>query len=275
MISVVVVTKNEAANIVRCLASVQWSDDVLVVDSGSTDGTQELAIKHGARVMERPWDNFAGQRNYALEQGALRNRWVLHLDADEVVTPELRDEMMAIARADAALQAYRVPSRLMMMESWLKYSGMYPTYQVRFGTRDALRFHMVGHGQRETLAPGQVGTLRSDRVHYNFSQGLDEWLSRPARYARDEAEAAVSEGGKRRWSELLTAQDKVERRRAMKDLSHRLPLRPAARFIYVYFLRRGFLDGAAGLRYARLMARYQSMIDMNMAQLRRRERKER
>jgi glycosyltransferase involved in cell wall biosynthesis len=274
MISVVVVTKDEAANIERCLASVRWSDDVLVVDSGSTDATPELATKAGARVIHRTWDHFAGQRNYALDHGALRHRWVLHLDADEVVTPELRDEMLAIARAGSALQGYRVPSRLMMMDRWLKYSGMYPTYQVRFGTRDGLRFQMVGHGQREMLAPDQVGTLRGDLIHYNFSKGLADWQSRHARYARDEAQAALLEGGKRRWSELLAAPDKVERRRAMKDLSQRLPFRPLARFIYVYFIRRGFLDGWAGLQYARLMARYQSMIDANMAELRAREREE-
>jgi len=274
MISVVVVTKDEAMNIERCLASVSWSDDLLVVDSGSTDGTQELSRRAGARVLQRAWDHFAGQRNYALDQGGLRHRWVLHLDADEVVTPELRDEMLAIARSDSGMPGYRVPSRLMMMDRWLKHSGMYPTYQVRFGTRDGLRFQMVGHGQRETLRADQVGTLRGDLVHYNFSKGLADWLSRHARYARDEAEAAVRDGGKRRWSELLTARDRVERRRAMKDLAHRLPLRPVARFIYVYFFRRGFLDGSAGLRYARLMARYQSMIDANMAELRQRERKE-
>ena len=273
MISVVVLTKDEAANIGRCLESVSWCDDVLVVDSGSTDGTQELAAKAGARVVQRAWDNFANQRNYALDHGALRHRWILHLDADEVVTPELREEITAIARSDAGLPGYRVASRLMMNDSWLRHSGMYPTYQVRFGTREGLRFRMVGHGQRETLAPEQLGTLRGDLVHYNFSKGLADWLARHERYARDEAQTALREGGKRRWSELFTAPDKVQRRRAMKDLSQRLPLRPMARFIYVYFLRRGFLDGTAGLQYARLMARYQSMIDTNMAELRSRERK--
>jgi glycosyltransferase involved in cell wall biosynthesis len=271
MISVVVLAQDEAVNIEHCLASVAWSDDVLVVDSGSTDATQELAKRAGARVIHRAWDNFAGQRNHALDHGGLRHRWVLHLDADERVSPELRDEMMEIARSGTGLPGYRVPSRLMMTDGWLRYSGMYPTYQVRFGTRDGLRFQMVGHGQREMLAPAQVGTLRGDLVHYNFSKGIDDWLARHARYARDEAQAALREGRKRRWSEIFTAHDKVERRRALKDLSQRLPLRPAARFIYVYFIRRGFLDGSAGLRYARLIARYQAMIDRNMAELRERE----
>src|SRR3954469_3922107 len=103
MISVVVLAQDEAANIEQCLASVAWSDDVLVVDSGSTDATQELAVRCGARVIHRAWDHFAGQRNHALDHGGLRHRWVLHLDADERVSPELRDEMMEIARSDTGL----------------------------------------------------------------------------------------------------------------------------------------------------------------------------
>lgn len=275
MISVVVLARDEAPNIERCLASVAWSDDVLVVDSGSTDGTQELAAKAGARVMHRKWDDFAGQRNHALDHGGLRHRWVLHLDADEVVTPALRDEMVAIARSGGGLPGYRVASRLMFMDGWLKHSGMYPTYQVRFGTRDGLRFRMVGHGQRETLGPGEVGTLRGDLIHYNFSKGIDDWLARHERYARAEAEEALREGAKRRWSELFTIADPVERRRAMKDLAQRLPMRPLARFIYVYFIRRGFLDGRAGLRYAMLLASYQRAIDRNIAGMRSREREKR
>jgi glycosyltransferase involved in cell wall biosynthesis len=271
MISVVVLTHNEAINIRRCLASVAWSDDVLVIDSGSTDGTQDLAAGMGARVKYRPFDNFANQRNYALDEGALRHRWVLHVDADEEVTPELRDEAQAIARAVNGLAGYRVPSRLMLMGQWLKHSGMYPTYQVRFGTREGLRFQMVGHGQREMLAPGEVGTLRGDLIHHNFSKGISDWLAKHARYARDEAIASLKDGRTHRWGDLLRASDKVERRRTLKALSQRLPMRPLARFLYVYLLRRGFLDGRAGFRYAMLMATYQWAIDMNLAEQRSRQ----
>jgi len=270
MISVVVLTHNEAINIERCLASVAWSDDVLVVDSGSTDGTQGMAQKMGARLMFRPWDNFASQRNFALEHGSLKYRWVLHLDADEVVTPELRDEMLAIARETDGLPGYRVASRLMLMDTWLKRSGMYPTYQVRFGTREGLRFKMAGHGQREDLPPARVGTLKGDLIHYNFSKGIPDWLSRHEKYARDEAHAALR-GGTAKWSDVFKAPDEVERRRVLKELSRRLPMRPVARFVYVYILRRGFLDGRAGLRYALLMARYQRAIDINIAEQRSRE----
>jgi glycosyltransferase involved in cell wall biosynthesis len=268
MISVVILSHNESVNIARCLESVAWSDDVLVVDSGSTDGTQDLAKKAGARVIHRPFDSFAGQRNFALDEGGLKHAWVLHLDCDETVTPELRVEMENVARTNAGKPGYRVASRLMLMGTWLKHSGMYPGYQVRFGTRKDLRFKMVGHGQRETLAPESLGTLEGDLIHYNFSKGISDWLAKHARYARDEALEAMNGQVTYRWRDAIRAGDAVERRRVLKGLSQTLPMRPLLRFVYVYFFRMGFLDGRAGWRYARLLSTYQWAIDMNMAELR-------
>ncbi len=272
MISVVVLTHDEAINIERCLASVRWADDVLVVDSGSRDGTPEMARALGARVIHRPFDNFANQRNHALDHGDLRHRWVLHLDADEEVSPELRAQIEAVVAAgpDApgAAPGWRVPSRLMLLGQWLRRSGMYPAYQVRFGLRDRLRFTMVGHGQRETLPPQSLGTFSGHLVHHNFSKGISEWLTKHARYARDEACVAVAAEGSARWADLWLATDRVERRRVLKALSHTLPARPLMRFLYVYVVRRGFLDGRAGLRYALLMATYQWAIDLNTIELR-------
>ncbi len=264
MISVVVLTYNEVANLRRCLASVAWCDDVVVVDSGSVDGTQALAQSLNARVMHRPFDNFAAQRNFALDEGALRHEWVLHIDADEECSAELRAEIESIvATGGSAQPAWRVPSRLMLLGQWLRRSGMYPGYQVRFGRRDKLRFVMVGHGQRETLPAEELGTCEGHLVHHNFSKGISEWLTKHARYARDEArgEAEVRQRG--RWADVWRARDAVERRRSLKALSTRMPARPLLRFIYVYVVRRGFLDGRAGLRYALLMSVYQWAIDLN------------
>ena len=267
MISIVILTHNEIVNIERCLASVAWSDDILVIDSGSTDGTPELAEKLGARILFRPFDNFANQRNFALDVGELKYEWVLHLDADEDVTPALAAEMWQIASNGNGRPGYLVPSRLMLLGQWLKHSGMYPSYQVRFGKRDCLRFHMVGHGQRESLEPAEVGTLSGDLIHYNFSKGISEWLTKHARYARDEALLAVSSTGQLVWADLLQSEDRVKRRRSLKQLGQMMPLRPMARFSYVYFVRMGFLDGRAGFRYALLMATYQWMIDLNTIEL--------
>jgi len=268
MISVVILTYNESANIEACLNSVAWSDDVLVVDSGSQDDTCHIALRVGARVITRPFDNFANQRNFAIDSGNLRHDWVLHLDADETVTVELQAELKAIVRAVDAKPGYRVPSRLMLMGRWLRHSSMYPTYQVRFGRRDRLRFKMVGHGQRETLAPEDVGTVHGDLIHNNFSHGISAWLIKHARYARDEAETFVQSAKRYGWSDVIRTRDSVERRRVLKELSATLPLRPVARFAYVYFFRLGFLDGLAGFRYAILLAIYQYAIDANIAEIR-------
>lgn len=261
MISVLILTYNEQDNLSRCLDSVAWSDDVLVLDSFSTDRTLEIAQRGRARIQQRRFDHFAGQRNFGLEHGALRHDWVLHLDADEVVTPPLRDELLSIAAARSKFDAYRVASKMMFRDRWLRYSGMYPAYQVRFGRRERLRFQMVGHGQRETLPPEAVATLREPLLHYSFSKGLAEWRARHERYAAAEAveNLAVLAAPRKSLAALFTA-DRTQRRRALKELSVRLPCRPALRFVYMYVFRLGFLDGAPGLEYCRLLSAYEKMI---------------
>jgi len=269
MISVVILTLNEADNLPRCLASVAWSDDVVVLDSGSTDATVEVASAHGARVLVRPFDSFAGQRNFAMEHAGFRHPWVLHLDADEVVTDALRAELAAIAGAQASeFPVYRVPSKILFMGRWLKHAGMYPSYQVRFGRRDALRFVDHGHGQREVQPPEQVGTLRNPLDHYNFSKGVNDWFARHLRYAEREARLMLAEREQPLRIAQLASRDATERRRALKRLAGRLPLRPWLRFCYAGILRGGFLDGVAGLRYARMLAIYQQFIDLDLHELR-------
>ena len=165
--SVVVLTFNEERNIERCLSSLGDLNDVVVIDSGSTDRTVALAEAAGARVLHRAFDDFAGQRNHALEHGDLRNEWVLHLDADEELTDEFRAELARLIGRDD-LDGYRVPSKTMLNGQWLRRAGMYPTYQVRIGHRDRLRFVQVGHGQREASPPERIGTFDVPYLHHNF-----------------------------------------------------------------------------------------------------------
>ena len=269
MISVVVLTLNEESSLQRSLDSVAWSDDVLVLDSGSTDATVDIARRAGARVLVRKFDSFAGQRNFAMDSGGLRHPWVLHLDADEVVPAALRDELGALARQRLpGFAVYRLPSRLIFMGKWLRHAGMYPAYQVRFGQAASLRFVDHGHGQREVQPPEQVGTCSAALDHYNFSKGINDWFSRHLRYARREAQLALAERGLApAWAELWRG-DATRRRRALKQASARMPFRPLLRFLYVYIAKAGFLDGRAGLHYAALMASYQHLIDLNQSELR-------
>jgi len=268
-VSVLILTYNEESNLPRCLAALDWCDDIIVVDSGSDDATVEIAESAGARVLHRPFDNFANQRNFALEAGAPRHSWVLHLDADEVVTPEFRDRLESLdPRND--IDAYRVPSKLILCGHWLRYAGMYPTYQVRLGKRDRLRFKQVGHGQREDLPQSCIETLDEPYLHYNFSHGLVAWLRKHIRYAEDEARLLLSlrDGRQFATGDVDVDGAGVSRRRRLKEASSRLPLllRPAARFLYVLVWRRGFLDGRYGVLYAFMLAVYEGMVAIIVAE---------
>jgi glycosyltransferase involved in cell wall biosynthesis len=259
-VSTLILTHNEAANLPACLEALSWCDDILVLDSGSTDDTVAVAKDYGARVMTRPLDNFATQRNYGMEMGELRHDWVLHLDADEIVTPDFVKVLQAL-EPPSTIAAYRVPSKLMLFGKWLRYAGMYPTYQVRIGKRDHLRFKQVGHGQREDLPGACVGIFDEPYLHFSFSQGMRRWLEKHVQYAADEAELILGSAVEHTHHSLFKG-DTTERRRAGKERAAALPffLRPALRFFYVYIFRQGFRDGHAGLVYSVMLSVYEGMI---------------
>jgi glycosyltransferase involved in cell wall biosynthesis len=268
MISVLILTHNEELNLARCLTSVRWADDVLVVDSFSTDRTLEIARKAGARVIQHPFTNFAEQRNFGLAQGNLRHEWVLHLDADEVVTDLFKEELIKVA-TQTDKDAFRVASKMMFQGRWLKHAGMYPSYQVRFGRKDKLAFVQVGHGQRETLPPERLGTLDEPLTHYSFGKGLADWVQRHNRYSTDEARGLLATKQEQvDWRGIFSIADPTRRRRALKRLFLRLPGRPWLRFLYMYFFRGGFLDGMAGYHYCRLLAFYELLIVLKEKELR-------
>lgn len=260
-ISALILTYNEERNIRSCLESIRDLDDILVVDSGSTDQTCAYAKEYGARILTRPFDNFANQRNFGLDEGNLKNDWVLHLDADEVATREFLDAIASL-KPSSEIEGYRVPSRIIWQGHWLRYSGMYPTYQVRLA-RHRMRFRQVGHGQREELIPEKIATLSEPYLHYNLSHGLAHWLRRHITYAEAEAvQLLLERRDKTPYIRGLIASNSTIRRRALKQFVNRLPiiLRPPLRFIYSYFIRRGFLDGQIGLQYALMLACYETMI---------------
>lgn len=257
--SVLILTRDEEHNLPRCLASVRDLDDVVVLDSGSSDRTLDIAREFGAEILTRPFDDFAGQRNFAMEQIAFRSPWVFHLDADEALTPALVAECRALVAADRH-SGYFVPSKLIFQDRWLRWAGMYPTYQVRLVKVGEIRFVQHGHGQRETEARRGLGRVVEPYLHYNASRGLDEWLERHRRYARQECAQILGESGGALDLAGLLSGDAIRRRRALKSLAGRLPFRPALRFVYMYVLRLGVLDGGPGLTYCRLLARYEAMI---------------
>ncbi|MEL6977859.1 MAG: glycosyltransferase family 2 protein [Pseudomonadota bacterium] len=258
-VSVLILAHNEAANLPRCLSALSWCDDIVVIDSGSSDGGQEIAAQFGARVLTRAFDDFAGQRNYGVAVGDFKHDWVLHLDADEVATPAFIAALEALPD-DPPLDGYHLPSKLMIGERWLKHAGGYPTYQARLGHRARFSFVQVGHGQREHPT-ARMGVFSEPYLHYNFSHGMRRWLEKHIRYAADEA-ALLGQATTNESEDAVSAFSRLGLRRRLKRLFGALPLwlRPPLRFFHVLIVNQGFRDGAAGLAYAVMMAVYEGMI---------------
>lgn len=260
MFSVVALTLNEEANLPACLDSLGGaSDDVWVIDSGSTDRTVEIAGERGAHVLTRAFDDFGAQRNFAHEAAAFRHPWVFHLDADERMTPELAAECNALP-VEVAYDAFLVPAKWLFFGRWLPRSTNFPVYQTRFVRAKGTPFVRAGHGQRE--APGQrLGKLREAYLHELMSDGVEAWLAKHRRYARAEAAEMLQHaaGGRRDLRDVFSS-DRTRRRRALKQFATHLPARAALRFFYQYVICGGFLEGGPGLQYCRLISRYEGFV---------------
>jgi glycosyltransferase involved in cell wall biosynthesis len=265
MYSVVILTLNEARDLPHCLASVRNCNDVVVLDSGSTDGTVELAEVAGARVFHRKFDDFAGQRNFAQKEIPFKNEWVFHLDADEQMTDALDSECRTVIQS-ARVDGFLVAPKMIFEGRWIPHCTDFPAFQARLVRAPQFRFVQVGHGQRES--PEMVmERLQQNYLHDLSSGGEEEWLEKHRRYARAEARRHFTQNDRVNLREFLS-HDPLRRRRALKRLSYAIPARPAMRFLYQYVLRRGFLDGAAGLRYCRLIAQYERYTVEELRRLR-------
>jgi len=267
-ISIFILTLNEASNIEACLDSVAFADDILVLDSFSTDETVTLAAAKGARVFQRKFDDFGSQRNYALDEIDFKHRWVFHLDADERFNDELRAECERVIALDEK-SAYFVPNRIIFLGKWIKRCTQYPYPQVRLIKRGEVRFAKAGHGQKEDRAQRGVGHIHVAYDHYNFSKGIEDWIAKHNKYSSEEARLAT-EIEQRPVYECFS-KDPMARKRALKSLFVRMPCRPMVKFIYLYFVKLGFLDGAAGLAYCRLQMIYEYLIVFKVRELKRRE----
>jgi glycosyltransferase involved in cell wall biosynthesis len=269
-VSVLILTLNEETNIQACLDSLSWCEDIVVLDSLSTDRTCEHARERGARVVERPFDNWSAHQNWAVGNIAFRHPWVLYLDADERCTPELRDEVLRRAVPEAPEAAFRVRRKDFFMGRWLKHAQLYPTWLVRVFRPPRIRYERLVNPV--AVIDGPAGELSAHIMHYPFSHGVSHWIARHNRYSDMEAIEAAKLGKRLASPANLWSSDPNERRRALKDLFFQLPGRPLIKFLYYYAWRRGFLDGRAGLTYATLQAIYEYMIACKSIELERRRR---
>jgi glycosyltransferase involved in cell wall biosynthesis len=269
-VSVLILTLDEELNIGECLDSLTWCDDIVLLDSGSTDRTCSTAEARGARIVTRAFDNWSSHQNWAVREIGFRYPWVLYLDADERCPPDLRDEVLQRATGRAGESAFRVRRKDFFMGRWLKHAQLYPTWLVRLFRPERIRYERLVNPV--AVVDGPVGELTSHIIHYPFSHGVSHWIARHNRYSDLEAAEAANARNGSGATRALWSSDPNARRRALKELFTHLPARPLIKFAYYYGWRRGFLDGRAGLTYATLQAIYEYMIACKGVELERRRR---
>ncbi len=230
-ISAVLITLNEEQNLPRVLEKLRWCEEVVIVDSGSTDGTLDIAHRFGARVVHRDFDGFASQKNFADQQPA--HDWILSLDADEVPSDDLNESLRQIKSHGADCDAYRFPRKAYYLGKWIHHSGWYPDKKVRL--YDRRKAHWEGVVHESVQVDGKIGELDGDLLHYtcpslsDHIRTTDRYTTLAARKFRDEGRSP--------------------------HISHFL-LSPPWAFVRSYFLKLGFLDGVHGLIIASMAAFY-------------------
>jgi glycosyltransferase involved in cell wall biosynthesis len=264
-ISVLILTKNEQQDLPGCLESVAWCDDVQVLDSHSTDQTVEIATAAGAHTTLRAFDGYASQRNAGLRL-PFKHPWVLIVDADERIPDALVAEMQGfVASAPATTAAARMRRRDIWWGTWLRHAQISP-YYVRLARTG--RAHYEREVNEVLVVDGDIHDLKESFDHYPFSKGLDHWITKHNVYSRMEAEVIASGKGIRpSWKTAFFGRDFNERRGHQKAIFYRLPGRPLIKFLYMLIVRRAFMDGAAGIRYASLQAIYEYMIVLKVKEL--------
>ena len=260
MFSIYILTYNEELDIAACIESAMLSDDIIVVDSCSSDRTVEIAKNYPVRVEQHAFESHGRQRTWMLESIAPKYEWVYILEADERMTPELFTECLE-AMNNPDYIGYYVAERVMFMNRWIRYSTQYPRYQLRLFRHGKVWFDDYGHTERE-VCDGATSFLKETYPHYTCSKGLNRWIEKHNRYSTDEAKETLYqlEHGNVKWRNLFFGKSEVEKRRALKDLSLRLPARPILRFFYMYFILGGCLDGRAGTAWCTLQAFYEYLI---------------
>ena len=260
MITIYILTYNEEVDIAACIESAMVSDDIIVVDSISGDRTVEIANKYPVRVVEHAFESHGKQRTWMLENISPKYDWVYILEADERMTPELFAECVEATKSPDYI-GYYAAERVMFLNTWIRHSTQYPRYQLRLFRHGKVWFTDYGHTERE-VCEGDTSLLKETYPHYTCGKGLSRWIEKHNRYSTDEARETLHqlEKGNVNWRDLFLGKTEIERRRALKDLSLRLPGRPLVRFFYMYFLLGGCLDGGAGFAWCTLQAFYEYLI---------------
>jgi len=278
-VSVLIPAKNEEANLPACLSSVERADEVFVVDSQSSDRSVEIAESYGAQVVQFHFNGrWPKKKNWSLDNLPFRNEWVLIVDCDERITPELWDEIAeAIARPEYS--GFYLNRRVFFLGKWIRHGGKYPDWNLRLfrhrlGRYENLNTEEIRNtGDNEVhehvILDGPVGYLKEDMLHIDF-RDIFHWLERHNRYSNWEARVyynLLHGMGEQGTIGANLFGDSVQRKRFLKKIWVRLPFKPLLRFVLFYILRLGFLDGRAGYMYGRLLSQYEYQIGVKLYEL--------
>ena len=264
MISVLILTLDEETNIAGCIESLPWRTDVHILDSGSSDRTAQIAERLDAKITTRIFDGYASQRNAGLAL-PFENEWIVMLDADERMVPDLAREIeqrTSSAAPDDAM--FMVRRRDFFMGRWLKRSSGYPTWFPRVLRRG--RVSVDREINERYVADGKTHQLMGHIDHFPFNKGMDWWFERHNRYSGKEAVLLLD--GSDRDPGARPTDAPGARRAALKAIAYRLPMRPYIAFFYLYVVRGGFLDGRPGWIYSNMRLAYEIMIDAKAAHIR-------
>jgi glycosyltransferase involved in cell wall biosynthesis len=269
LLSVLVPVKNEAANLQECLASVSFAQEIVVVDSDSTDGTQAIAEAAGARVVQFVWNGkLPRKKNWALENVPWQHDWVLIIDADERITPELECEIrQAICRTD--VDGFYLNRRFWFLEGWINHCGYFPSWNLRLFRHRLGRYEQIEIGSdipsgdnevhEHILLNGRVEYLWTPMEHYAFPDTAT-FVEKHDRYSSWEAAARKKLHEDEKSLRATPFGTPLERKRWLKKMTMRAPFRPCLRFLYHYVWKEGFRDGYRGWLLCRLLAGYERMI---------------
>lgn len=221
-ISAVIITRNEERNIKRCLSSIDWVDEIVVVDSGSTDDTKKIASEFTQRVFDIKWEGFGKAKNFAKDKASYQ--WILSVDADEIITQDLKEEIQRITKSEDSLDGYYVPRKSNFLGKWIKHGGWYPDYVLRLFKKDKAKFNQsMVHEKVEVN--GRIGYLRNPLWHYT-DPNFDHYLEKLNRYTSLAAEELFRKGKRAKLFDVV--------------------FRPLAVFFKMYFVKKGFWDGFSG-----------------------------
>jgi len=276
-VSVIIPVKNEARNIAACLQSVAWAGEVWVVDSHSTDATVSIAEDFGVRVAQFDYQGgFPKKKNWALRNLPLAHEWILLLDADERVTPELQREIREALSRDDGADGYYINRKLIFLNRWIKHCGWYPSWNLRLfkhrlGRYEKLEAEDVENAgdvevHEHVMLEGRAGYLKHDLLHEDF-KSIYHFIERHNRYSNWDARVYHNLASGVGLDDSIGASlfgSPLQRKRFLKRMWARLPFRPLLRFLWMYVVKRGFLDGRAGLIFCTLMTMHEAVISAKM-----------